>query len=473
MQVKETLSEGLKREYAVILPKAELDSKANEKLASIKGQVNLAGFRPGKVPLPHLKRVYGKSVMSEVIEQAISDANNKIMADGGFRLAMEPKVELASKDEKSIKAVIEGKADLAYTVAMEILPKIELADFSKIKIEKPVAAITDSDVDDAVRKIAEGMRSFSPKEGKAQLGDRVTISFVGTIDGEKFEGGTGDEVPVVIGAGRMIPGFEDQLIGLVAGEGGTVNVRFPDDYAVAAVAGKDAKFEVKVGQVQSPDEIKVDEDFATKLGMESLEKLKNNVRERLAYENFFASRQKAKRKLLDQLDQLHKFEIPPTLVDQEFEGIWQQIQKDLETRRTTFEQEGTSEEKARIEYRKIADRRVRLGLVLAEIGEKNAIKVSEEELNRAVIDQARQYRGQEQQIVDYYRKNPLALAQLRSPIFEDKIIDFLLELVEVTELPVTKEELLKEDEDDDETAKATKSEKSAKAAKPKTAKKKK
>jgi trigger factor len=469
MQVKETLSEGLKREYAVVLPRADLDTKANEKLASIKGRVNLAGFRPGKVPLPHLKRVYGKSVMSEVIEQAISDANNKIMTDAGFKLAMEPKVELANKDEKSIKDVIEGKADLAYTVAMEILPKIELADFSKIKIQKPVATITEAEVDEAVRKIAEGTRSFSPKEGKAQSGDRVVISFVGTIDGEKFEGGTGDEVPIVIGAGRMIPGFEDQLVGHAAGEGATVNVRFPDDYAAAAVAGKDAKFDVRVSQVQSPDEIKIDEDFAAKLGMESLEKLKNNVRERLAYENLFASRQKAKRKLLDQLDKLHQFEIPPTLVDQEFEGIWQQIQRDLETRRTSFEQEGTSEEKARIEYREIADRRVRLGLVLAEIGEKNAIKVSEEELNRAVIDQARQYRGQEQQIVDYYRKNPLALAQLRSPIFEDKIVDFLLELVEVTEVTVTKDKLLEEVEEE-ETKKPDKSEKSSKVAKPKAAK---
>ncbi|MGJ0453093.1 MAG: trigger factor, partial [Methylocystis sp.] len=242
MQVKETLSDGLKREYAVVLPAAELDSKANERLASIKDRVNLPGFRPGKVPMQHLKRMHGKAVMGEVIEQAISEANTKIVTDNNLKLAMEPKITLANEDEKAIKQVIEGKADLAYTVAMEILPKIELADFSKIKIEKPVTTVSDEQVDEAIRKMAEGTRPYVTKEGKAAKDDRVTISFNGKIGGVEFDGGKGEDVPVVIGSNRLIPGFEDQLIGLAAGESGTVKVKFPDDYASNEVAGKDAEF---------------------------------------------------------------------------------------------------------------------------------------------------------------------------------------------------------------------------------------
>lgn len=452
MQVKETLSEGLKREYSVVLPAAELDSKAMERLNSLKGRANLPGFRPGKVPLQHLKRLHGKAVMSEVIEQAISETNTKIMSDGGFRLAMEPKITLADDNEKAIKEVIEGKADLSYTVAMEILPKIELADFSKIKIEKPVAKITDAEVEEAVQKMAEGTRSYSSKEGKIAAGDRAVISFTGRIGGEEFEGGKGEEMPIVIGSNRLIPGFEDQLIGAAAGEDVTVKVKFPDDYASEQVAGKDAEFAVNVKTVEAPNEIKIDDEWAKGLGIESLEKLKQVTRERLGYENLFASRQKAKRQLLDALDQQHQFPVPGSLLEQEFNGVWQSIQKDMEQRKITFADEGTTEDDARKEYMTISDRRVRLGLVLAEIGEKNAIKVTEEELNRALVDQARRYPGQEQQVWDYYRKNPMAMAELRSPIYEDKVIDFLLELAQVTEKPVSKEDLFKEDEEEGKDA---------------------
>lgn len=449
MQVKETLSEGLKREYTVVLPAAELDTKANERLSSLKERANLPGFRPGKVPLQHLKRLHGKAVMSEVIEQAISEANTKITSDGGFRLAMEPKIKLANEDEKAIKEVIEGKADLTYTVAMEILPKIELADFSKIKIEKPVAAVTDAELDEALQKMGEGTRTYSPKEGKAASGDRVVISFVGKIGGEEFEGGKGDDVPVVIGSNRLIPGFEDQLVGFGAGESTTVKVKFPDDYAAAQMAGKDAEFAVTVKNVESPNPIKIDDEWAKSLGMESFDKLKQTTRERLGYENLFASRQKAKRQLLDQLDKQHQFAVPASLLDQEFNGVWQSVTKDLEQRKVTFADEGTTEEDARKEYMSIADRRVRLGLVISEIGEKNGITVTDEELNRAMVDQARRFPGQEQQVWDYYRKNPMAAAELRSPIYEDKVVDFLLELAQVTEKPVTKEELFKEDDEEE------------------------
>lgn len=448
MQVTETVSEGLKREYSVVLPAAELDSKANERLVSIKDRVNMPGFRPGKVPLQHLKRLHGKAIMGEVIEQAIADTNSKIISDHGLKLAMEPKITLASEDEKVMKAVIEGKADLAYTVAMEVLPKIELADFSKIKIEKPVAPVTDEEVDEAIKKMAEGTRPYSEKQGKSADGDRVTISFVGKIDGVEFEGGKGDDIPVVLGSKRFIPGFEEQLAGLAAGESGTVKVKFPDDYASPEVAGKDAEFAVTVSKVETPGEAKVDDEWAKSLGMESIEKLKQATRERFGYEHLFASRLKAKRKLLDELDKLHQFAVPPTLLDQEFNGVWQAVNRDLEQRGSNFEKEGTTEEEAKKEYREISDRRVRLGLVIAEIGEKNGIKVSEEEINRAIVDQARNYPGQEQQIWDYYRKNPMALAEIRSPIFEDKVVDFLLELAQVTEKPVTKAELMKEDDEE-------------------------
>jgi trigger factor len=453
MQVTETVSEGLRREYSVVLPAAELDSKANERLASIKDRVNMPGFRPGKVPMQHLKRLHGKAIMGEVIEQTIADTNNKIISDHGLKLAMEPKITLANDNEQAMKEVIEGKADLAYTVAMEVLPKIELADFSKIKIEKPVAPVTDEEVDEAVGKMAEGTRPYNEKQGKSADGDRLTISFVGKIDGVEFEGGKGDDIPVVIGSKRFIPGFEEQLIGLATGETGTVKVKFPDDYASPEVAGKDAEFAVTVGKVEAPGEAKADDEWAKSLGMESLDKLKQVTRERFGYEHTFASRLKAKRKLLDELDKLHQFAVPPTLLEQEFNGVWQAVNREMQQRGSSFEKEGTTEEEAKKEYRGISDRRVRLGLVIAEIGEKNGIKVSEEEINRAIVDQARNYPGQEQQIWDYYRKNPMALAEIRSPIFEDKVVDFLLELAQVTEKPVTKAELMKEDDEEGDSKK--------------------
>ncbi|HLL27528.1 MAG TPA: trigger factor [Xanthobacteraceae bacterium] len=463
MQVKETLSEGLKREYSVVLPKAELDERVSSRLEGIKDRVNLPGFRPGKVPMPHLKRVYSKAVMGEVIEQAIADANSKIVNDGGYRLAMEPKITFPSEQPSALNEVIEGKADLAYTVALEILPKIDLVNFKNIQIEKLAAPVTDADVDEAIRRIAEANRTYSPKEGKAEKDDRVVISFVGKIDGEPFEGGESENVPVVLGSSRLIPGFEDQLLGYSAGQSGVVKVKFPDDYVAERVAGRDAEFDVTVNSVESPNEILLDDDLAKSLGVESIEKMKQQVRERVSHEHFFASRQRAKRKLLDELDKLHKFEVPPTLVEQEFQGIWQSLEKDMEKRRVSFADEDTTEEAAREEYRRIADRRVRLGLVLAEIGERNKIQVTNQEIDRAILDQARQFPGREQQVLDYYKQNPMAVAEIRSPIFEDKVIDFLLELVQVNEKQVSKEALFAED--DEEEAAGAKDKKPAKGKK--------
>lgn len=447
MQVKETLSEGLKREYQVVWPVAELDQRATERLSSLKERIRLDGFRPGKVPLPHLKRVYGRSVMGEVIEQAMTEANAKIVTDGGFKLAVEPRVKLADEGEEAVKDVMEGRADLSYTVAMELLPKVELADFRKITLERPVTDVTDADVDEALGKIADANRPFADKEGKAETGDRLTLNFKGTIDGVAFEGGTAEDVPLVIGQGQFIPGFEEQLIGMSKGETKTLKVTFPKNYAAEHLAGKDAEFETTVTNLAGPGEIKIDDEFAKNLGLESLEKLRSHVRERIEKEYGTASRAKVKRVLLDALDEAHKFDAPPSLVDQEFNGIWESVTRDMEQRGTKFEDEDTTEEKAREEYRGIADRRVRLGLVLAEVGEKNKITVSEEELTRAVVERARQFPGQEQQAFEHMRKDPNTLAALRAPIFEEKVVDFLLELATVNDKKVSREALFAADED--------------------------
>ena len=448
MQVTETLAEGLKREYQVVLPLAELDQRATERLSAIKDRVRLDGFRPGKVPIPHLKRVYGKAVMGEVIEQAISEANSKIVTDGGFKLAVEPRITLASEEQSAVQEVMEGKADLAFKVALELLPKIELADFRKFELERPVAAVKDEYVDEAIAKIAEANRSYTDKEGKAENGDRAIMSFKGTIDGTPFEGGTADEVPVVIGQGGFIPGFEEQLIGLAKGETRTIKVTFPKNYMAEHLAGKEAEFEVKMTGLGGPEESKIDDAFAKSLGMESLEKLKANVRERLEKDYASASRVKLKRALLDVMDEQHRFEAPPSLIEQEFAGIWNSVTEEMKTHDRTFADEKTTEEGARQEYRKIADRRVRLGLVLAEVGDKNSITVSEEELTRALIERARQYRGQEQQAFEQMRKNPQMIAAVRAPLFEEKVVDFLIELAKVSDKTVTREALYHDDDDD-------------------------
>jgi len=446
MQVTETSAAGLKREYRVVVPATDLEAKVNERLDDLKGRVQLRGFRPGKVPVAHLKRLYGKSAMAEVIEAAVREANSKIITDHGYKLAVEPKVVLPT-EEGAVNGVIEGKSDLAYTVEMEIVPSITLADFKTIKLARLTAEVSDDEVDKALATIADQNRPFVAKTEGAANGDRVTIGFEGSIDGTPFEGGTGEDVPLVIGAGQFIPGFEEHLVGLKAGESKSFDVKFPDDYRATALAGKDATFAVNVKAVDAPGSSTIDDEFAKTLGLESLAKLKDAVKERIAREHTLASRQKLKRALLDQLDERHKFEPPPSLVEQEFSNVWSQIESDLKQQNRTFADEGTTEEKAREEYRAIAERRVRLGLVIAEIGEKNNIKVTDDQLRAAVMEQVRQFPGQERQIWDYYQKNPNALAALRAPLFEDKVVDFLVELAEVTEKPVSREELFKEDEE--------------------------
>jgi trigger factor len=446
MQVTETAAAGLKREYRVVVPATDLEAKVNERLDDLKGRVQLRGFRPGKVPVEHLKRLYGKSAMAEAIEAAVREANSKIVTDHGFKLATEPKVVLPS-EQGAVEGVIDGKADLSYTVELEIVPPIALADFKTIKLTRLKADVADAEIEQALQAIAEQNRPFVAKADGAANGDRVIMSFAGSIDGTPFEGGTGTDVPITLGAGQFIPGFEEQLTGLKAGDSKTFNVTFPGDYRAEALAGKEATFAVNVKAVEAPGAVTIDDEFAKTLGLESLDKLKDALRERIGREHAGASRQKLKRALLDQLDERHKFEPPPSLVEQEFNGVWSQVENDLKQHNRTFADEGTTEEKARAEYRAIAERRVRLGLVIAEIGEKNNIKVSDDQITAAVVEQARQLPGREQQVWDYYRKNPNAVAALRAPLFEDKVVDFLVELAEVTDKTVSRDELFKEDEE--------------------------
>ncbi|HWP27643.1 MAG TPA: trigger factor [Xanthobacteraceae bacterium] len=448
MQVTETLSDGLKREYKVVVPAADLEAKVNDRLIELKDRVRINGFRPGKVPVAHLRRLYGRAVMAEAIEVAVQEANAKIISDHGFKLARDPDVNLPT-EQGAVEQMMAGKSDLAYTVALEILPTIELADFKAIKLEKPVADVTEDEVNRALMMLVESNRPFVPKQEGAVAGDRVTVSFVGKVDGEPFEGGTAEDLVIQIGSGFFLPGFEDQLVGIKAGETRQVIIKMPANYPVPNLAGKDAVFELTAKTVEARGEVTVDDAFAKSLGLESLDKLREMVRESLGREHALISRQRVKRALLDELDKLHKFDAPPTMIEDEFNHVWKTVTDELEAQKRTFADEGTTEEAARAEYRAIAERRVRLGLVLAEIGERNGIKVTDEELKRAVVEEARRYPGREQEVWDYYRKNPQALAGVRAPLFEDKVVDFILELAQVTEKKVTRDQLYKGEEADE------------------------
>ncbi|QHO77117.1 trigger factor [Bradyrhizobium sp. CCBAU 051011] len=448
MQVTETLAEGLKHEFKVSVPASDLDAKADAKLVDLKDKVRINGFRPGKVPVSHLKKVYGRSVMAETIDQTIRDTNTQIFTDRGFRLATEPKITMPT-ETKEVEELLAGKTDLTYTVAIEVVPTIQLADFKTFSVEKPVVEVTDAEVDEAIKRIADNNRPYAAKAdgATAENGDRVTISFKGSINGELFDGGTGEGIPVVIGAGQFIPGFEEQLVGIGAGETRTLKVSFPKNYASEKLAGQPAEFETTATLIEAPGETKIDDEFAKSLGLESLDKLKEAARERLVAEFAGATRQRVKRALLDRLDDSHKFEAPPSLIEEEFNLMWNSIKAEMESSGKTFADEDTTEDAAKEEYKKIADRRVRLGLVLSEIGEKNKITVTDDEVSRAVIERARSMPGREKEVWDYYRNNANALAQLRAPIYEDKVVDFILELANVTEKKVSREDLFKEEDE--------------------------
>lgn len=464
MNVTETLSQGLKREFQVVLNATDLKSRLDGELQNLQGKAKINGFRPGKVPVGHLRRLYGRSVMADVVQNAVNEANQKIVADNELKLAFEPQIKFPeNKDE--IEAAMEAKGDLAFTVALEVLPKIEVVDVSDVSLEKPVAEVPEADVDAALERMASQNRSFeSKKDGaKAAKGDRVLISFVGTLEGKPFDGGTGSEIPLELGAGQFIPGFEEQLEGVKKGEQRTVSVTFPENYTATHLAGKPAEFAVTVDDVQAPGELKIDDELAKGFGMESLDALKTAIREQIGREFGEQSRRKVKKALLDALDGKYSFELPPTLVEQEFAAVWSQVEADMKNANKTFADEDTTEDEARAEYRKIAERRVRLGLVLAEIGEQAKVQISDDEVTQALIQRARQFPGQEKEVWEFYRKNPQALAEIRAPIFEEKVVDHLLGQVKVSDRSVSREALFADDED--EAATETKPKAKAKKAK--------
>src|SRR5271154_1536072 len=331
MQVTETLAEGLKHEFQISVPAADLDAKADARLVDLKDKVRLNGFRPGKVPVSHLKKVYGKSVMAETVEQTIRDTNSQIFTERGFRLATEPKVTMPT-EEKAVEDILTGKSDLTYTVSIEVVPAIQLADFKTFSVEKPVVDVADADVDEAIKRIADQNRSYAAKgEGaKAETGDRVTINFKGTIEGVPFDGGTGEGIQVTIGSNTFIPGFEEQLIGIAAGDTRALKLSFPKNYASEKLAGQPAEFETTATLIEAPQEAVIDDEFAKSLGLESLDKLKEAARERLTAEFAGATRQRVKRMLLDRLDESHRFEAPPSLVEEEFELMWNSIKSEMD-----------------------------------------------------------------------------------------------------------------------------------------------
>ena len=449
MQVTETLSQGLKRAYKVVLPAGDLAARLDGQLADMQGKARINGFRPGKVPMGHLKKLYGKSVMADVVQNAVNEVNRKILDDHGLRLAGEPKINFP-EDRAEVEKALAAQGDLAYTVDLEVLPKFDVGGFDDVQLEKRVYSASESEIDEAVARLAERNRTYVAREDGAAAvnGDKTTIDFTGKIDGELFEGGAGTGHELVLGSNSFIPGFESQIEGARAGEDREVKVSFPADYGAAHLAGKEAVFDVKVHTVAAPSELKIDDEFAKGFGLESLDKLKEAVRANVEGEYAKASREKLKRALLDALDKRYSFDLPEGLVTQEFDGIWRQVEDEQKRSGKTFADENTTEEAARADYKKIAERRVRLGLLLAEVGEKAEVKVTDEEVSAALVERVRQFPGQEKAVWDYYSKNAEALATVRAPIYEEKVVDYVIGKCHVTEKPVSKEELLKPDADE-------------------------
>ena len=448
MQVTETHSEGLKREFKVVLPAQDLATRMDGQLAEMRAKAQIKGFRPGKVPVAHLKRLYGRSIMAEIVQEAVGEANRKIIADNNIRLAGEPKLDFDGEPD-AMEKVLEHQGELAFKVALEILPKVEIGPMDDIAIEKLVADVPEEEVDRIVSLLGEQNRTYEAKgeDAVAEKGDKVTIDFVGTIGEEAFEGGTGTDVDLILGSNSFIPGFEDQVVGMKAGEERTVSVDFPADYGAEQLAGKAASFAVTMKAAAKAGELAITDDLAKGFGFDDLAKLRESVRGNIERDYTLASRTKWKRALLDALDKRYSFELPQGLVEQEFQSIWRQVQAEQAQTGKSFADENTSEEAAQVEYRGIAERRVRLGLVLAEIGETAGVKVTEEELNKALMERVRQYPGEEKKVWDFFRSNPQAMAQIQAPLFEDKVVDHVAAQAKVTERKVTKEELTAEDEE--------------------------
>jgi len=433
MQLTETKSEGLKREYSIVVAAAQLEEKINSKLEAVRADFQMKGFRKGKAPTPLLKKMFGKSLLGEAVQETVDGAVRDIFEENGDRPAQQPDVKIVNENYS------EGD-DLQIAISYERLPDIPAADFSKVALERLVATVDDAAIDEALANLAENAQTFvaADPETVAGEGDQVVIDFLGKIDGEAFDGGAAEDYPLVLGSRSFIPGFEDQLVGLKAGDEKNVEVAFPEDYGADSLAGKDAVFECKVKEVRKPQAATIDDDLAKRFGAETLDELKTQVSERLAEEYKTAARALLKRKLLDQLDDLVSFDLPETMVEAEASQVahqlWHESHPDVHGH-------DHGEISVDDDHRKLAARRVRLGLFLADVGQKNAIQVTDAEVNAALMRRAGQYAGREREFFEWARRNEQVLASIRSPIFEDKVVDFVLEMSSVTDKSVTKDEL--------------------------------
>ncbi|MBV9569987.1 MAG: trigger factor [Alphaproteobacteria bacterium] len=446
MQITETISEGLHREFKVLIARDDLDARLTGRIQEMQPRMHLKGFRPGKAPVSYLKKSLGKSVMGEILDEAVNESSRRALADNGLKAASPPRVELGSDMDQ----VTQGKSDLEFTLAIDLMPDFEPTEVTGLSVEKLVSEVTDKDVDEAVYRLAEQSRTYSPRAegGASQQGDSVLIDFVGRVDGVEFPGGKAEDFSLLLGSGQLIAGFEDQLLDAQAGDQRDVRVTFPADYPESKLAGKEAVFSVTVKQIKTPDPVSVDDDLAKKLGLDSLSVLRERVRDQMKQDYSRASRMHLKRRILDALDKAHAFPLPSAMVEAEFNGIWEAVQAELQREGKTAEEEGKSEEDLKKEYHDIAERRVRLGLVLAKIGEQNGIQVAPEEVNRAAAARARQFAMQsqetgqtmtEQQAYQLLTSNPQAMAEVRAPLFEDKVVDFIAELAQVDERKVERD----------------------------------
>jgi trigger factor len=434
MQVTETLNDGLKRGYKITVTADELEAKVNEKLAEAQPDVEMKGFRKGKVPMKLLKQQFGKRLLGEAMQDAVDGAMQSHFEESGDRPAMQPKVEMQGGE-----AWKEGD-DVVVDMSYEALPEIEEPDLSSLKLEKLVVKADETAVTEALENLAKSAQQFEAKDGAAESGDQVVIDFVGRIDGEPFEGGAAEDFPLTLGAGQFIPGFEDQLTGVKAGDEKEVTVTFPEEYGAEHLAGKEAVFACTVKEVKAPKPAEIDDDLAKRYGADDLDSFKTQIRERLEAEYAQAARAVLKRALLDKLDEAVSFDLPPSLVDAEAKQIAHQLWHD---ENPEVQGHDHPEIEPTDEHRKLADRRVKLGLLLAEIGRRNEVEITDAEMTQAVMAQARQYPGQERQFFEFVQQNAQIQQQLRAPIFEDKVVDLIFERVEIAEREVGKEELQK------------------------------
>ena len=444
MQVKELNTDGLSRTYSVTIPKEDLAEKLEAKIKEMQPQVSLKGFRPGKVPVAHIRKMFGASIMRDVVEDTVNESSQKAIIDNSIRPAGQPKIDLRANGDD----VTSGKADLEYQMTVEIIPEFEPVDPESLKFTRLTCPVADADIDERLTKLSEGQKTYKKKAktAKAKKEDAVLINFTGRVDGEAFDGGAMEGHQLVLGSGTFIPGFEDQLIGTKAGDKLDVTVTFPENYQAADLAGKEAVFETEVVEVQGAKDAELDDDLAKTFGMEDLGALKTAVKEQAEAEFEAQSKMKLKRAILDELDKQHDFELPQGMVEAEFTNIWQQVESEKAAGQLDEEDAAKSEDDLKADYRKIAERRVRLGLVLADMGQKAEITISNEELQGAMIAEARRYPGQEQQVIEFYQKNPQMLAQLRAPIYEEKVVELITEKAEIKDKKVKQETLFEDDD---------------------------